>query len=147
MYPFEYSRYALENAAVALTGRVGHTDRTRRSHNGLPRSTDRTCSLRGPDALGSTGRAGPVTDRTRWSSRDCVQRNSDQTRCRTDRTPQCQRPVGVQYIVTKFLGRWGRGTGSWYVERYLRDTFTLRVKNEPVNPGRGRRTRVEGRKW
>jgi hypothetical protein len=43
-------------------------------------------------------------------------------------------------IVTKFLGRWGRGTGSWYVVRYLRETFTLRVENEPVNPGRGRRT-------
>jgi hypothetical protein len=50
----------------------------------------------------------------------------------------------VWFIVTKFLGRWGRGTGSWYVVRYLRDTFTLRVKNEPVNPGRGRRTWVEG---
>jgi hypothetical protein len=42
----------------------------------------------------------------------------------------------VTRIVTKFLGRWGRGTGSWYVVRYLRETFTLRVKNEPVNPGR-----------
>jgi hypothetical protein len=50
-------------------------------------------------------------------------------------------------IVTKFLGRWGRGTGSWYVVRYLRETFTLRVENEPVNPGRGRRTRIEGRRW
>jgi hypothetical protein len=41
-------------------------------------------------------------------------------------------------IVTKFLGRWGRGTGSRYVVRYLREIFTLRVKNEPVNPGQGR---------
>jgi hypothetical protein len=53
----------------------------------------------------------------------------------------------VAAIVTKFLGRWGRGTGSWYVVRYLWETFTLRVENEPVNPGRGRRTRVEGRRW
>jgi hypothetical protein len=32
------------------------------------------------------------------------------------------------------------------VVRYLRETFTLRVENEPVNSGRGRRTRVEGRR-
>jgi hypothetical protein len=48
--------------------------------------------------------------------------------------------------VTKFLDRWGRGTGSWYVVRYLREIFTLRVENEPVNPGRGRRTWVEDRR-
>jgi hypothetical protein len=53
----------------------------------------------------------------------------------------------VHCIVTKFLGRWGRGTGSRYVVRYSREIFTLRVENEPVNPGRGRRTRVEGRRW
>jgi hypothetical protein len=39
----------------------------------------------------------------------------------------------VMPVVTKFLGRWGRGTGSRYVIRYLREIFTLRVKNEPVN--------------
>jgi hypothetical protein len=33
---------------------------------------------------------------------------------------------------------------SWYVVCYLREIFTLQVENEPVNPGRGRRTRVEG---
>jgi hypothetical protein len=37
--------------------------------------------------------------------------------------------------------------GSRYVVRYLREIFTLRVENEPVNLGRGRRTRVEGRRW
>jgi hypothetical protein len=62
-------------------------------------------------------------------------------------------PLGKQYcevvvnIVTKFLGRWGWGTGSRYVVRYLREIFTLRVENEPVNLGRGRRTWVEGRRW
>jgi hypothetical protein len=45
----------------------------------------------------TTGRAGPVTDRTRSSSLSSAQRNSDRTRCRTDRMPQYQRPVGVQY--------------------------------------------------
>jgi hypothetical protein len=55
--------------------------------------------------------------------------------------------IKIVNIVTKFLGRWGRGTGSWYMVRYLRETFTLRVENEPVNPGRGRRTWVEGRRW
>jgi hypothetical protein len=39
-------------------------------------------------------------------------------------------------IVTEFLGRWVRGTVSRYVVRYLREIFTLRVKNEPVNPSR-----------
>jgi hypothetical protein len=29
---------------------------------------DRTCWSRGPDARSTTGRTGPVTDRTRWSS-------------------------------------------------------------------------------
>jgi hypothetical protein len=53
----------------------------------------------------------------------------------------------VPPIVTKFLGRWGRGTGSRYVVRYSREIFTLWVENEPVNPGRGRRTRVKGRRW
>jgi hypothetical protein len=32
------------------------------------------------------------------------------------------------------------------VVRYSREIFTLRVENEPVNPGRGRRTWVEGRR-
>jgi hypothetical protein len=50
-------------------------------------------------------------------------------------------------IVIKFLGRWGRGTGSRYVVRYSREIFTLRVENEPVNPGRGRQARVKGRRW
>jgi hypothetical protein len=50
----------------------------------------------------------------------------------------------VTNIVTKFLGR---GTGSRYVVRYLREIFTLRVENEPVNLGRDRRTQVEGRRW
>ena len=50
-------------------------------------------------------------------------------------------------IVTKFRGRWGRGMGSRNVVRYLREIFTLRVENEPVNPGRGQRTWVEGRRW
>jgi hypothetical protein len=27
----------------------------------------------------------------------------------------------------------GRGTGLWYVLRYLRETFILRVENKPVN--------------
>jgi hypothetical protein len=53
----------------------------------------------------------------------------------------------IQGIVTKFLGRWGRDTGSRYVVRYSREIFTLRVENELVNPGRGRRTRVEDRRW
>ena len=39
-----------------------------------------------------------------------------------------------------FLGRWGPGMGSRYVVRYPREIFTLRVENEPVNMGRGRRT-------
>jgi hypothetical protein len=54
--------------------------------------------------------------------------------------------AGDDTIVTKFLGRWGRGTGLRYVVRYLREIFTLMVENEPVNLGRGRRTgsRVEG---
>jgi hypothetical protein len=55
--------------------------------------------------------------------------------------------IALLIIVTKFMGRWGRGTGSWYVVRYLQETFTLRIENEPVNPGRGRRTRVESRRW
>jgi hypothetical protein len=54
---------------------------------------------------------------------------------------------GPETIVTKFLGRWGRGTGSRYVVRYLREIFTRWVENELVNPGQGRRTWVEGRRW
>jgi hypothetical protein len=50
-------------------------------------------------------------------------------------------------MVTEFLGRWSRCTGSQYVVRYLWEIFTLRIENEPVNPGQGRRTRVEGRRW
>jgi hypothetical protein len=52
----------------------------------------------------------------------------------------CGMPVlmlPVMCIVTKFLGRWGRGTGSRYVVRYSREIFTLRVENEPGS-------RVEG---
>jgi hypothetical protein len=58
-----------------------------------------------------------------------------------------ERKQEMQSIVTKFLGRWGRGTGSRYVVRYLREIFTLRIENEPVNLGRGRRIWVEGRRW
>jgi hypothetical protein len=36
--------------------------------------------LHRPDARSSTGRAGPVTDRTRWSSQAAPQRVSDWTR-------------------------------------------------------------------
>ena len=42
--------------------------------------------------------------------------------------------------ILKFLGRWGRDTGSRYVVRYSQEIFTLRVENEPVN-------RVEVRRW
>jgi hypothetical protein len=46
--------------------------------------------------------------------------------------------LDVLNIVTNFLGRWGRGTGSRYVVRYLREIFTLWVENKPVNLGWGR---------
>jgi hypothetical protein len=64
-----------------------------------------------------------------------------------DNMPLLPESILVRTIVTKFLGRWGRGMGSRYVVRYLREIFTLRVENEPMNLGRGRRTQVEGRRW
>jgi hypothetical protein len=48
---------------------------------------------------------------------------------------------GIVILSTKF------GRGIIPLNMLCRETFTLRVENKPVNPGRGRRTRVEGRRW
>jgi len=37
----------------------------------------------------------------------------------------------VRTIVTKFLGRWGRGTGSRYVVLYLREILDFGSKMNP----------------